>query len=189
MIVEWVAGWAWNIQIGVEYMKFFKIFVEIFKKKEVSVAGVTIRRPDLVTIGERVSFGGNVRIFNKEKVKIGDDCLIAWGVQIITSSHDYYNTPIWKERIDRPIEIGNDVFIGTNAIILSGVKIGNHSVIGAGAVVSSYIPGNVVAVGNPARIIKKIVPKERDFSCKYPGIAIQKDFFPQAKQTKNYQNN
>lgn len=54
----------------------------------------------------------------------------------------------------RPIEIGNDVWIGSRVIILGGVKIGNGAVIGAGAVVTHDIPSNAVVGGNPAKIIK-----------------------------------
>ena len=55
-----------------------------------------------------------------------------------------------------PITIGNNVWIGGNATILPGVNIGDNSVIGAGSVVTKDIPSNVLAVGNPCRIIKKL---------------------------------
>lgn len=70
--------------------------------------------------------------------------------------------PLDKEKrrnqieIDLPIKIGNDVWIGGNVVILAGVTIGNNVVIGAGSVVTKDIPDNVVAVGNPCRIIKKM---------------------------------
>jgi maltose O-acetyltransferase len=56
----------------------------------------------------------------------------------------------------RPITIGNNVWIGGGAIILPGVTVGENSVIGAGAVVTKDVPANVVAVGNPARVIRSI---------------------------------
>ena len=55
-----------------------------------------------------------------------------------------------------PIKVGNNVWIGGNVVVLPGVTIGNNVVIGAGSVVTKNIPDNVVAVGNPCRVIKKI---------------------------------
>ena len=56
----------------------------------------------------------------------------------------------------KPIEIGNNVWIGGNVIVLPGVKIGDNAVVGAGSVVNKDIPANVVAVGNPCKVIKNI---------------------------------
>ena len=57
-------------------------------------------------------------ISNTALVTIGHDCMIAHGTQIITATHDHNDHPMWKHRVDRPVEIGNHVWIGTNAIIL-----------------------------------------------------------------------
>ena len=54
-----------------------------------------------------------------------------------------------------PIKIENDVWIGANSVVLPGVQIGNHSVIGAGSIITKDIPPYSVAVGNPARIVKR----------------------------------
>lgn len=56
----------------------------------------------------------------------------------------------------KPIKIGNNVWIGGNVIVLPGVTIGDNSVIGAGSVVNKDIPANVVAVGNPCKVIKEL---------------------------------
>ena len=86
---------------------------------------------------------------------IGDHCFIGPNVSMYTACHpleaDERNKFIeWAE----PITIGNNVWIGGSVTILPGVTIGNNSVIGAGAVVTKNIPDNVVAGGNPAKIIK-----------------------------------
>jgi acetyltransferase-like isoleucine patch superfamily enzyme len=59
-------------------------------------------------------------------------------------------------RTARPVKIGTNVFIGARSIVLKGVNIGNNSVIGAGSVVTNHIPGNVVAAGNPCRIVRPL---------------------------------
>ena len=58
--------------------------------------------------------------------------------------------------LDRPVEIGDDVWIGTNAIILAGSKIGTGSIIGAGSIVKGEIPKNVLAAGVPAKVIRRL---------------------------------
>ncbi|NRW82134.1 acetyltransferase-like isoleucine patch superfamily enzyme [Clostridium beijerinckii] len=62
-----------------------------------------------------------------------------------------------------PVRIGNNVWIGSNAVILPGVTIGDNSVIGAGSVVTHDIPENVVAVGNPCRVLREINEQDKEF--------------------------
>lgn len=89
-------------------------------------------------------------------ITLGNNVHITDGVHFIT--HDggtlLYREKVRDLEITKPITVGNDVYIGTNAILLPGVTIGNNVVIGAGAVVSKDIPDNSVAVGVPARVIK-----------------------------------
>jgi acetyltransferase-like isoleucine patch superfamily enzyme len=92
-------------------------------------------------------------------ITIGDYCKITSGVIIL--SHDYSKSVLrlkYKEIIGEGglTEIGNNVFIGMNSIILSGVKIGADSIIGAGSVVTNDIPDSVVAAGNPCRVIMSL---------------------------------
>ena len=110
-----------------------------------------------ITIGRNVKIGGNVRIFD----------------------HDYHPLD-YKQRTNvylpdtgipsYPVIIGDDVFIGTNAFILKGVKIGDRSIIGAGAVVSiKNIPPDSLVVGNPAKIVSK--SKNNVAPCPLPTLA------------------
>ena len=93
----------------------------------------------------------NSTIIVKKKVTIGEGVIIAPGVTIRDSdAHSIKGSETAKE-----VEIGNHVWIGTNAIILKGVKIGDNSVIAAGAVVTKDVPKNSVVAGVPAKVIKK----------------------------------
>jgi acetyltransferase-like isoleucine patch superfamily enzyme len=89
-------------------------------------------------------------------LSIGDYCKITGGVVILT--HDYSRSVmriVYKEIIGEADKttIGNNVFIGMNAIILRGAKIGNNVIVGAGSVVGTKVPDNTVVAGNPARIL------------------------------------
>ncbi len=86
---------------------------------------------------------------------LGKNCLFAPGVKIISSNHHYedINRPIKA----RPIKLGDNIWIGANAIILPEVEIGDNCIIGAGSVVTkSFTEDNLVIAGNPAKIIKKM---------------------------------
>lgn len=89
-------------------------------------------------------------------ITIGNNVHLTDGVRFLT--HDggtlLYRKIVPDLEITKPINIGNDVYLGNNVILLPGVTIGNNVVIGAGAVVSKSIPSNSVAVGVPARVIK-----------------------------------
>jgi maltose O-acetyltransferase len=91
------------------------------------------------------------------KVTVGDDVQIGPNVQLLTPTHPI--DPIArKERWEAalPITIGNNVWLGGGVIVCPGVTIGENTVVGAGAVVTLDLPPNVVAVGNPARVIKTL---------------------------------
>lgn len=85
-------------------------------------------------------------------IDFGDNVWIGPGVKIISANHDIYQYD--KHVVARRIKIGSNVWIGANVIILPEVSIGDGTVLGAGAVVTKSLPSNIVAVGNPAHIIK-----------------------------------
>jgi len=97
---------------------------------------------------------GKNMIVAKERVEIGRDCYIAWGVTIC--DHDFH--PIFKAGKPgietAPIRIGDGVWIGMNATILKGVTIGDGAVVAAGAVVTRDVPAHAMVGGTPAKIIK-----------------------------------
>lgn len=89
-------------------------------------------------------------------VEIGENCRITSGVTILAHDYSYavlrpiYHCMLCKAGVTR---IGDNVFIGVHSIVTMGVKIGNNVIIGAGSVVTKDIPSNVVAAGNPAKVI------------------------------------
>jgi maltose O-acetyltransferase len=90
-------------------------------------------------------------------VEIGDNVLCAPYVQIYTAYHPTDPTlRLTGQELAAPIRIGNNVWIGGGAILCPGIQIGDNSVIGAGSVVTRQIPANVVAVGNPCRVLKSL---------------------------------
>ncbi|MEW8956997.1 sugar O-acetyltransferase [Clostridium sp.] len=110
-----------------------------------------------IYMGKDVFINFDCVILDCAPVNIGDNVLIAPNVRIYTATHPI--DPITrKEGIEyaKPITIGNNVWIGGGVIITPGVTIGDNSVIGAGSVVTKDIPANMVAVGNPCRVIKSV---------------------------------
>lgn len=114
-----------------------------------------------VEIGDDCGLSGTT-ICAAVAVRIGDRCLFGADVSLFdTDFHNHaaegrrYAFPEWS-KISKPINIGDDVFVGTRAIIHKGVSVGNGSIIAAGAVVTKSVPPNVIVGGNPARIIRDI---------------------------------
>ena len=109
-----------------------------------------------ILCGDNVFFNVNCVVLDENKVTIGSNVLLGPGVQLYTASHPLEAQMRRTHKISKPISIGDDCWIGGNAIICPGVTIGNGCVIGAGAVVTKDIPDYSMAVGNPAKVIKKL---------------------------------
>lgn len=112
-----------------------------------------------IHVGINTSFNMNVHINASDggHIIIGNDCLIGPNVVMRTAGHKFENTDVLIRKqghVIGDITIENDVWIGSNAVILSGVTIGKGAIIGAGAVVTSNIPSMAIAVGVPAKVIK-----------------------------------
>jgi len=110
-----------------------------------------------IEVGKNFYANHNLIILDANKVKFGDNVFIAPNCGFYTAGHPL-DAETRNKGIEyaKPIEIGNNVWIGGNVVVLPGVKIGDNTVIGAGSVVNKDIPANVVAVGNPCRVIKEI---------------------------------
>jgi maltose O-acetyltransferase len=109
-----------------------------------------------IELGERVFFNFNCVILDVCPVRIGSYVFVGPAVQIYTPLHPLNATLRRNQEYGSPVEIGDDVWIGGGAIILPGVRIGSRTVIGAGSVVSRDIPDDVLAVGNPCRVVREI---------------------------------
>lgn len=110
-----------------------------------------------IEIGENFYSNHNLTILDGNKVKFGDNVFIAPNCGFYTAGHPLdYKTRNEGLEYTKPIEVGNNVWIGGNVIVLPGVKIGDNVVIGAGSVVNKDIPSNSVAVGNPCKVIKEL---------------------------------
>lgn len=114
-----------------------------------------------------ISIGKNCRINGayihaKKEIVIGDNCVIASGVNIIDSNgHEVYSFDRTSGTDNpKPIKIGNNVWIGVNAVILKGTEIGDNSIVSAGSVVKGVFPPNSIIQGNPATIVKSIENKK-----------------------------
>ncbi|MDR5858905.1 sugar O-acetyltransferase [Halomonas eurihalina] len=110
-----------------------------------------------IWLGENVFFNFNCVVLDVAPVTIGDNVLLGPGVQLYTATHPLdAKTRRSGQEAGRPIAIGDDCWLGGGAIINPGVSVGPRSVIGAGSVVTSDIPADVFAAGNPCRVIRKI---------------------------------
>ena len=110
-----------------------------------------------IEIGNNFYSNHNLVILDCNKVKFGNNVFIGPNCGFYTAGHPIdAKTRNKGLEYAKPIEVGNDVWIGGNTIVLPGVKIGNNVVIGAGSVVNKNIPDNSVAVGNPCKVIKNI---------------------------------
>lgn len=110
-----------------------------------------------ISVGENLQMNFGCVILDCSWVTIGDNFLCAPYVQIYTAYHPTDpEVRLTGRELAAPITIGNNVWVGGNAIICPGVTIGDNTTIGAGSVVVKDIPANVVAVGNPCRVIRSL---------------------------------
>lgn len=110
-----------------------------------------------IEVGENFYANYGCIILDVNKVKIGNNVLMAPNVQIYTATHPI--DPVERlsgKEYALPITIGNNVWVGGGSIICPGVSIGDNVTIGAGSVVTKSIPDNAIAAGNPCRIIKNL---------------------------------
>lgn len=117
-----------------------------------------------IEVGDNFFANYNCTILDVAKVKIGNNVMLAPNVAIYTAGH-----PLHPEARNSGYEygisvtIGDNVWLGGNVVVTPGVKIGNNVVIGAGSVVTKDIPDNVVAAGNPCKVIRKITEEDKKY--------------------------
>jgi maltose O-acetyltransferase len=158
--------------------------MELTEEYNATPARESVRRRELLvellgSVGEdveirpplRVDYGGGITIgagsfanfglvaLDVAAISIGADVQIGPAVQLLTPTHPVdpeLRRAKWEAA--EPITIGDNVWLGGGVIVLGGVSIGENTVVGAGAVVTRDLPANVVAVGNPARVIRTLEP-------------------------------
>jgi maltose O-acetyltransferase len=125
--------------------------------------GTEIRPPFYVDYGSHITIGARcfanfgLVALDVAAISIGDDVQIGPNVQLLTPTHPVDPGPRRdKWEAARPITIDDNVWLGGGVIVCPGVSIGQNTVVGAGAVVTRDLPADVVAVGNPARVIRQI---------------------------------
>ncbi len=114
-----------------------------------------------VHLGSHVYVNYNLTLVDDTHIYIGDHVMIAPNVVIATGTHPIHPELRRKEaQYNLPVHIQDNVWLGAGCLVMPGVTIGENSVIGAGSVVTKDIPANVVAVGNPCRVLRDISEKD-----------------------------
>ena len=114
--------------------------------------------------GNNVYANFNLTLVDDTDIYVGDSVLFGPNVVYAVAGHPV--DPELRRKVAQfnlPVHIGNNVWIGAGAIILPGITIGDNSVIGAGSVVTKDVPANVVAVGNPCRVLREIGEHDREY--------------------------
>ena len=117
-----------------------------------------------VHLGKNVYFNFNATMVDDTHIYIGDCTMLGPNVVIATAGH-----PILPELREKalqynlPVHIGRNCWLGAGVVVLPGVTIGDNSVIGAGSIVTKDIPANVVAVGNPCKVLREINDHDKEY--------------------------
>lgn len=117
-----------------------------------------------VHLGKNVYANFGLTLVDDTHIYIGDCCLLAPRVVIATAGHPIL--PELRERglqYNAPVHIGRNCWLGAGALVMPGVTIGENTVVGAGSVVTRDLPANVVAVGNPCRVLRSVGERDRQF--------------------------
>jgi maltose O-acetyltransferase len=117
-----------------------------------------------IEIGQNFYSNYNLIILDCAKVTIGDNVLIGPNVSIYTAGHPlHYELRVQEYEYAIPITIGNNVWIGGNTVINPGITIGDNSVIGSGSVVTKDIPSDVIAFGNPCKVLRPVTDPDKKY--------------------------
>jgi acetyltransferase-like isoleucine patch superfamily enzyme len=176
-------AFLWGIELGKSSRFYGKIYFKRYPQSKIAIgkkcvfrssprsnmAGLnrscaisTHTKEAEIFIGKRSGFSGTV-IGAAESIKIGDN--VSCGANVTITDFDWHNlNPSQRSgpiEVSSPVVIEDNVWLGLNCLVLKGVHIGKNSIIGANSVVASSIPANVIAVGNPARIVRKLTIPEK----------------------------
>ncbi len=117
-----------------------------------------------VHVGRKVYANHGLTLVDDTHIYIGDFCMFGPNVVLAAAGHPLL--PELRERglqYNAPVRIGNNCWLGAGALVMPGVTIGDNTVVGAGSVVTKDLPSNVIAAGNPCRILREVGPRDREF--------------------------
>lgn len=117
-----------------------------------------------VHFGKNVYANFNLTLVDDTHIYVGDYTMLGPNVTIATAAHPIL--PQLRQKgyqFNIPVRIGNNCWLGAGVVVLPGVTIGDNSVIGAGSIVTKDIPANVVAVGNPCKVLRPINDRDREY--------------------------
>ena len=125
--------------------------------------------------GDNVYANFGLTMVDDTHIYVGDHTMFGPNVTVASAGHPVL--PELREKayqFNMPVHIGKNCWIGAGAVIVPGVTIGDNTVIGAGSVVTKDIPADVVAVGNPCRVLREIGEKDREYYYKQRRIDFEK---------------
>ena len=115
-----------------------------------------------ITLGKHFAANVNCTFLDVAPIEIGDNCMLGPGVLLCTAGHPMHPAArATGYEYGKPIRIGSNCWLGGNVSVLPGVTIGDNVIIGTGSVVTHDIPSDVVAVGNPCRVLRPITEDDR----------------------------
>lgn len=117
-----------------------------------------------IFLGNNVYVNFNLTVVDDGNVYVGDKVLFGPNVTIATANHPIESSLRARGlQYNKDVHIGNNVWVGAGAIIVPGITIGDNSVIGAGSIVTKDIPANVIALGNPCRVLRSINEHDKEY--------------------------
>lgn len=152
MAVGWIPGRAGNFIRGLAYGVLIKAEGSMYIEPGTNIRGVR-----QLSCGKRVSLGRGTQLICRGGLRIGSHVMMGPGVRIITNGHVMDRTDqLMRDQglYEKPVQIGDDVWIGANVVVLPGVRIGTGSVIAAGSIVTKDVPEYALMGGVPARLIR-----------------------------------
>ncbi len=157
-LVTTLALWRFKAILGIN-TAWWRLFIRSMGQAVEIARGVSFSNPSLMSIGNRVFINQGTRFIIQEAgVTIGNDVAVGPECIFITVNLDTSLTSapmtLRDKKLNAPIEIKDDVWIGARAIVLPGITIGRGAVIGAGSVVTKDVPEFAIVGGVPARVIK-----------------------------------